>query len=287
VDTSATPGSANGEFETSPVDAIEPEIGPFVLLTDGQALVLGGNSHNGLYNPQTDTWVLAADTPVGSDPSHPLNHGDTPACVEPTTGNVFTVTTADPDGSGVGASVLYEYRPGDNSWATIPSPPTAFDVDANRVRLLPLPTGEIFVGGNSTGVISVWTPTPGDYDSWRPVRGSLSPVVFGKVRVDGTQLNGVTTGADFGDDAKMASNYPLVSLRQTGSVSYVRTHDFSQMTPGPGLPGYFFFDAPVSSLTQSFDVYLSAVGLEASTHAVFNTPYVDVGPAVLSTLLAP
>jgi hypothetical protein len=159
-----------------------------------------------------------------------------------------------------------------------------FDVDGNRVRTFPLPTGEIFVSGNSGGQISVWRPSPAINDLWRPVLSSVSPVIFGNVRVDGFQLNGLTTGGDMGDDGKMATNYPLASLRRSGQVMYVRTHDFSQMTPTPGASGSFYFDAPVSSVAATYDVYISVGGLESLVHGVFETPYIDIGPALYSAL---
>lgn len=47
--------------------------------------------------------------------------------------------------------------------------------------------------------------------------------------ISGTQFNGLSQGAAFGDDAQSATNYPLVRIThiQTGHVSYARTHDFS------------------------------------------------------------
>jgi len=49
--------------------------------------------------------------------------------------------------------------------------------------------------------------------------------------VSGTQFNGFSQGAAYGDDAQMATNYPLVRITNTGSghVFYARTHDHSSM----------------------------------------------------------
>ena len=45
----------------------------------------------------------------------------------------------------------------------------------------------------------------------------------------GTGINGLSEGAAFGDDAQMASNYPLVRLTRTQdrAVSYARTFNWS------------------------------------------------------------
>ena len=160
VDTAPTPGAVDYEFVARTTDNSKPESGPFVLLMDGRALVLGSNSHNGIYNPLDDTWVLAADTPAGLDPSQPLNHGDTPACVEAVTGNVFTVATTDPNGHGAGTPVLYEYQTSRNVWAKIPDPNgVPMDRGGNRVRLLAFPAARFLLAGIETGQ-SGSTPPP-------------------------------------------------------------------------------------------------------------------------------
>lgn len=43
----------------------------------------------------------------------------------------------------------------------------------------------------------------------------------------GLKLTGISEGASFGDDAQMASNFPLVRLLQSGTVQYARTHHWS------------------------------------------------------------
>jgi hypothetical protein len=56
--------------------------------------------------------------------------------------------------------------------------------------------------------------------------------------VRGTQLNGLTTGGDFGDDGKMATNFPVVSVVDSfDQVTYARSHDFDQMAPRPHIAG--------------------------------------------------
>ena len=49
--------------------------------------------------------------------------------------------------------------------------------------------------------------------------------------VSGLNLNGFSQGAAYGDDVQAATNYPLVMItnRESGRVSYARTHDHSTM----------------------------------------------------------
>jgi hypothetical protein len=103
--------------------------------------------------------------------------------------------------------------------------------------------------------------------------------------VYGTQLNGLTTGADFGDDAKMATNYPLVYLTNSSQTVtlFARTHNFDQMAPRPGIKGSFQFET-TSVLVGQFTVHVSASGLSA-TGPTITLPQPDRGVAWLASRL--
>ncbi len=51
----------------------------------------------------------------------------------------------------------------------------------------------------------------------------------GSFTLTGTQLNGISEGAAYGDDAQMSTNYPIVELKNSknGTVTYARTFDWS------------------------------------------------------------
>ena len=55
-------------------------------------------------------------------------------------------------------------------------------------------------------------------------------------RLSGTQLNGLSQAVSYGDDAGMATNYPIVRLTSpaSGEVVYVRSHEFSTMGVATG-----------------------------------------------------
>ena len=54
--------------------------------------------------------------------------------------------------------------------------------------------------------------------------------------LQGTQLNGLSQGAAYGDDAQMATNYPLVRITNlaTGHVFFARTDNPSSMGVATG-----------------------------------------------------
>jgi hypothetical protein len=113
--------------------------------------------------------------------------------------------------------------------------------------MLLLPTGQVLFTDGSRDV-EIYTPS-GSFDpSWAPTIISFPDTAQpGQTYViSGTQFNGLSQGAAYGDDAQSATNYPLVRVTNlgTGHVFYARTHDHSSMGVATG-------DTVVST---SFDV---------------------------------
>jgi hypothetical protein len=73
------------------------------------------------------------------------------------------------------------------------------------------------------------------------------------------RFNGLSQGAAYGDDAQMATNYPLVRITNsgTGNVVYCRTHGHSTMAVATGN----------RVVSTNFDVP-SGIGTGASTLVV-------------------
>jgi len=66
-------------------------------------------------------------------------------------------------------------------------------------------------------------------------------------KISGTQFNGLSQAAAFGDEVETATNYPLVRItnNSTGHVFYTRTHDHSTMGVATGnTPVSTNFDVP-------------------------------------------
>jgi hypothetical protein len=55
-------------------------------------------------------------------------------------------------------------------------------------------------------------------------------------KISGTQFNGLSQACSYGDDAQMATNYPLVRITRVrdGAVSYLRTFNHSTMAVATG-----------------------------------------------------
>src|SRR5262249_3050847 len=101
---------------------------------------------------------------------------------------------------------------------------------AQEQVLLALPNGDALLT-TSSNQLWEFTPDGAPSDPWRPTITSVAPNGDGTFTVTGTQLNGISAGASFGDDVEMDTNFPIVQLSNdaTGQVFYARTFGW---TPG-------------------------------------------------------
>jgi len=103
--------------------------------------------------------------------------------------------------------------------------------------MLLLPSGQVLFA-NGSNKIEVYTPDGAPKATWRPEitnsPGSISPNQT--YVLQGRQLNGLSRAVSYGDDAQMATNYPLVCVRSavSGQVVYCRTYDHSTMGVATG-----------------------------------------------------
>jgi len=85
--------------------------------------------------------------------------------------------------------------------------------------------------------------------------------------ISGTQFNGLSQGATYGDDAQEATNYPLVRIKNhaSGHVQYARTHDHSTMGVATGAAAVSTkFDAPSTLESGPADLVVVANGIPSN-----------------------
>jgi hypothetical protein len=223
------------------VEASSIEIGPAVLLPDGRLFAVGATNHTCLYTMppvgnQPGTW---ANGPVFPSPSAGVTLGakDAPGCLLP---NGLVLCIAGPvdgaSGSYLSPTYFFEFNPATNTIAAITNPPTNGGPPYVG-RFLLLPTGQVLFANGSTN-IQVYTPAGAPDPTWKPnitkvpasiVRGSTA-TLFGR------QINGLSQAVAYGDDATMATNYPIVRIRNaaSGHVFYCRTFNFSTLGVNTG-----------------------------------------------------
>src|SRR5262249_43322059 len=126
-------------------------------------------------------------------------------------------------------SVL-EFDPATNTYTDVTPSPSIIDTSgvAYADRMLVLPTGQVLFTNGSSSRLAVYTPDGAPEAAWKPAVSAVVDNGDGSFTLSGTQLNGISEGACYGDDAEMSSNYPLVQLvGSDGTVYYARTFNWS------------------------------------------------------------
>jgi hypothetical protein len=126
-----------------------------------------------------------------------------------------------------------------------------------------LPTGEVLVGGGTT---QTYTSSGTYQTSWAPtISNSPATVTRGSTyTISGTQFNGLSQAACFGDELETATNYPLVRITNNGThhVFYARTHDHSTMGVATGSVTVMTnFDVPAVMETGASKLQVVANGI--------------------------
>jgi len=213
------------------------EVGPAVLRYDGTVFAMGANScpgqagHTAIFNTAIHTWTAGPDFLGGN------NMLDAPAAIL-TNGNVLVDTSP---GQNTGPSTFYAFN--GMGWINIPQPPGLPKQSTENGRMLVLASGDILFTQLGTPQIWFFTPSGKYQPAWQPTICPTIPtcypangVVGGTYSLMGTQFNGLSQGAAYGDDAQSATNYPLVVITNdlTGHKFFARTHDFSTMAVATG-----------------------------------------------------
>lgn len=240
------------------------EIGPMVLRPDGTVFATGANAcgagHTAIYDTHTGTWTAGPDFPNG------LDIADGPAAVE-TNGNVLMMASP---GIYQAPATFLEWN--GSTLNVVPAPSTAAGDSSWYGAMLVLPNGQILFSDLSQN-LQVWTPGGSYQPAWQPTVSAVATTLApgSTYPISGTQFNGLSQGAAYGDDQQMATNYPLVRIvnAATGHVFYCRTHDHSSMGVATGNAIVSTrFDVPANIETGASDLYVVANGIPSNPVAV-------------------
>ena len=142
-------------------------------------------------------------------------------------------------------------------------------------RLLVLPTGQILytLADGATIDAEIYTAKGTYQKSWAPaITTAPSTITRGDTyKISGTQFNGLTHGAAYGDDAQMNSSYGLVRITNNASkhVIYARTHNPSTMGVATGTKVVSTnFDVPAGAETGASSLVVVANGIPSAPVSV-------------------
>ena len=208
------------------------ETGGAVLLPDGRAIHLGATGNTAYYTPplsgNVGSWVAGPSLPAGQGtPDAPLAmmHNGKILCATaplPVSGAVFSTPTS-----------FYELDTNTNSFTQVGAPTGGFTVNevSYAWTFLCLPDGGVMCArlGSTRYWIYYTGGGLGPLAAGKPTISSVTREASGAYRLLGTQFNGISQGASYGDDWQMNTNYPIVRLTSAlnANVHYCRTFDWS------------------------------------------------------------
>ncbi len=244
-------------------DAGSLEIGPKIQRPDGTIVAFGGTVHNAIYNTAAGTWAAGPDFPNGNDIA------DAPASLLPN-GTVLVFVSP-----GIFQQPASFYVFDGITFTQAPSTQSASHLTSYQGRQLVLPTGQVLwlVADGSTIDAEIYTSNGKPNAAWAPTITAVPRTVTrgSSYQISGTQFNGLSCGSDYGDDATMATNYPLVRITNTatGHVFYARTHDHSTMGIATGSTIVSTtFDVPATAETGASSIAVVANGISSKAKRV-------------------
>ena len=280
------------------------EMGPALLLPNGTLFQIGSSGNTALYTPpalagnSTGTWVAGPVIPGGYAPT------DAPGAIMPNGDVLFAAAPVLQNGTGDGgynnSTELFEYNPTTNIIRQVP-PNNANGVAIAdltttlasnycfEMRMVDLPNGQVMFSDGS-GNAYVYSPnsspngTATPLAAWEPTISNITPgtgVFASDFKLSGTQLNGISEGASYGDDAQMASNYPLVRLQSLSgnTVSYATSFLWSSdgvasgasqetamfSLPAGDAPGGYLLSVVANGIASSSALVLFMGGASSAT----------------------
>jgi hypothetical protein len=281
----------------TPVSLVDPsacgnwEIGPAVLRPDGTVVAFGGNTGcttpatdpTAIYDSSANTWTSGPNVPTISGKNYDL--ADAPAALLPD-GNILFAASP---GYGNSPTHFFEFSTTNTIAQVADTKDYAGSSGAYYYNFLVLPNGQI-MSTDFSSLPEFYTPAGSPNSSWAPVISSApSTVTPGSTySISGTQFNGLSQGAYYGDDVQGATNYPLVRItnNSTGHVFYARTTDPSNSSVAPGDSVSANFTVPESIETGASSLVVVANGIASEAVSVTvsgaGTTTVTLTPASLA-----
>jgi hypothetical protein len=191
--------------------------------------------------------------------------------------NARTTTTSNLTFGGVFSSpmLLFDFNPNNGTMTpmNVPDPNLPF-IPAFITRMLVLPTGQLLFN-DSSNQPWVYTPQGAPPDSALPMITGVVANGGGSYTLTGTQLNGQSAGAAYGDDAQMNENYPIVRLQtalphnaicnplaKMCRVYYARTSNWSSVAVGGGTtPQTVNFTLPAGIPSGNYLLTVTGAGI--------------------------
>jgi hypothetical protein len=282
----------NDATTTIPQTDSEGEFGQGALLPDGKVIFFGTGSTTEIYTPSGYNSTTGIYSPNGTTPGSfsagptlptGLGTDDAPAAVLPDGNVLFSIGPID---SYSGPSSFYVYNYQANTIALAAGAPTETDPPYVN-RFLDLPDGTV--------LMSVDGSTLYDYNDGGTTLTAPTPAITsivqnsnGSYLLTGTQLNGNSEGAYYGDDAQMNSNYPIVRLTSSGgTVYFARTYNWSSDSVDTGTtPVTTNFTLPLGLPAGTYTLNVMVNGFISANYSLTTPATTDTAPTITTAASA-
>ncbi len=268
---------------TVPVQLYDPygdETGAGLLLPDGRAFFIGSTGNTAFYTPSGSTangaWQVGPSVPNG------LGAPDAAAALM-ANGKVLCAVSPAPTSADhfPPPTYFYEFDPATNQFSLLGAPGggTSSNHSAYVTNMLDLPDGNVLYCRQGTTQYYVYQPAGGPVVSAKPTITSYDQVICGTYRIKGTQFNGVTEGAYYGDDWQMSTNYPLVRLTSGSNVYYARTFNWNSTGVARGILAdscSFTLPAGLPLGTYSLAVVANGIASDPVSFTTGTTPMASI-----------
>jgi Immunoglobulin I-set domain/Dockerin type I domain len=289
------------------------ELGPGFLEANGNVIYFGANGNTAIYNSNTNIWSAGPAEPQKNLTFTPINNAkgqlisysvtaggpltslvgsDDPGAMLPNGHILIALSPLGPltpanSYSFPQATYIYEFDPNAPAASafTEVTPAGLSSVNAFQLNMVVLPTGQVLLSNEGNG-FQVYTedPATGPSDAWRPTITGITQNITSSFELTGTQLNGISEGANYGDDNQSATNYPIVQLTDlNGNVSYAFTFNWSSTRvdtgntpehvdfalPGGAVPGVYYLSTIANGIAST--PVLFVLGSSDDTVTVGNT----------------
>jgi hypothetical protein len=244
------------------------EIGPMVLLPDGNVFAEGDNGNTAVFDTTTQTWSAGPSMPQISGVTYTA--ADAPAAVLQNGDVLMDLSPYESTGKQDPPAHFFLFD--GTSITQIADPPSS----ANTINcpsycgfFLDLPNGQVLFDNRSgPNSIFVYTPSGSAEASWLPsITSAPTSVQQGTAfNITGTQLSGITTGAAYGDDWNSATNFPIAQLTNvsTKNVYDAVTTTIGSYSVAPGTSSTSQFEIPQSVPSGVYQMSVVASGFASS-----------------------
>ena len=243
------------------LDTATAEMGPAIVQYNGIVMQFGSNGANIQYDPTNNTWIPTPSFPKNS--AGQIDVADGGAVILPN-GNILVDA-----GVGYYASSAMFFIWNGTSLTQVNGSPDAGSVPGAYGNFLLLPSGQVLYT-DITSNVYVYNPDGAPNPAWAPKITSVpQDLHIGEsYTISGTQFNGLTQGASFGDDQQSSTNYPIIRLtiKKTGHVYYAREFKPSTMAICTGS------QVVSTHFSVPGNVELGAASIQVVTNAIPSAP---------------